>query len=157
YGGDIGKEIDGPRAAELKCLGTSAFMLNLRESLQKQDRRLKLSTTGGADWRYERTLGRNWSALAKVGCIRLSSGQVYVTDPAEFSRQAGGVIHDLHGDCPVVIGIGAKWSGGANTTASMVRQVELARQAGAQGVAFYHGAALSGECLDALKHGPFRE
>jgi uncharacterized lipoprotein YddW (UPF0748 family) len=157
YGAPIEREIDGARAAELKCLGTTEFMRVLDEWRRQPGRKLQLSTTGGANWRYERTLGRDWAKWAKLGWLDFYAAQVYTSDPADFSHQAMDVIKDLKGSCPVLIGIGAKWSGGANNTASIVRQIELARQAGANGVAIYHGGVLSDECLAALKEGPFRD
>lgn len=151
------KELDGQRAADLKCSAMAAFVSEVNQWRRQQGRSLLLSANGGADWRGERTLGRDWPNWAKLGWLDFYAAQVYTADSAEFSRQAATVIKDLAGSCPVVIGIGARWSGGENVTKSIVEQVELSRHAGAHGVAIYHGAVLSDECLTALKAGPFLE
>ena len=157
YQASLEAEPTGERAADLKCLATTAFMRDLDQWRRQQGRSLSLSTNGGADWRGERKLGRDWARWARLGWLDFYAAQIYTTDEGEFSRLAAEVMKELQGDCPILIGVAAKWSNGENDAASIAKQIERARRAGAQGVAIYHAAALSDKHLAALAAGPFRD
>jgi uncharacterized lipoprotein YddW (UPF0748 family) len=148
-------ELTSERAADLKCLGTTDFMRDLQHWIRASDRKLVLSANGGFDGQAERIQGRDWARWARLGWLDFYAAQVYVSDQENFNRRVAVVTGDLREQCPVLIGIGVNWSSGANDAATVVRQVELARQAGAQGVVLYHAAAFSDELLEALKAGPF--
>ena len=157
YGFDQMEKVDGVEAEDLKCVGTTDFIRRLRETLLKRNPKLVLSTNGGYSWRWDRRLGRDWGRWARLGWLDFYAAQIYTTNLDEFRTRCKGIVSNLAHDCPVYIGIAAEWSGGKNTVETVVKQVDVARQEGAKGIAVFHGKALANEYLMALKAGPFKE
>jgi uncharacterized lipoprotein YddW (UPF0748 family) len=146
-----------PEAENFKCLGTSAFMSELRSALRERFPKLVYSANGGFDYRRERGQGRDWGRWARAGWLDYYAAQVYVTDTARFRERLGMTIRDIGADCPVYAGLGFTWSGGGqNTVAEMLRQIAVSRELGAAGFALFHGGAFTPELFDALRTGPFR-
>ena len=150
------EEIDGPRAEDLKCIGTTDFFRRLRERMLKRNPKLILSVNGGPLWRVDRKLGRDWRRWAEEGWVDDYEGQVYTPSPAGFGKHVRTLIGDLGPSCPVAIGIGVKWSSGSNTLETVLKEVDIARESGAAGVALFSGTDLTDEILAALKAGPFK-
>ncbi len=156
YGFDETEDVNGPQAEDLKCMGTTDFMRQLREQIQKRNPKLVLSTNGGYSWRSDRRLGRDWGRWARLGWLDFYAAQVYTTNADAFRQRAQTVISDIGQDCAVFIGIAAEWSGGKNTVETVLKQIEIARQLGAKGIVLFHGKALTDEYLTALKARPFK-
>ncbi len=151
------EEVDGPQAEDLKCVGTTDFHRRLRERMLKRDPKLILSVNGGPRWKTDRNLGRDWRRWAEEGWVDDFEGQVYTSSPEGFRKLARTLIGDLGTSCPVVLGIGVKWSSGANTAETVLKEIGIARECGARGVALFSGTDLTDELLAALKAGPFQE
>lgn len=157
YGFDETVDVKGPQAEDLKCVGTTAFMRQLRAWLKGKNPKLVLSTNGGPSWQADRKSGRDWKHWAQRGWIDFYSAQIYTTNPEIFDARCQTIITDLRGDCLISIGIAAQWSGGKNKVETVVKQIEIARQLGAKGVLIFNEGALTDEYLTALKAGPFSQ
>lgn len=155
-GKKLTENLDTAPAEDLRTIGTSAFMAELRDGLKKNHPKLVLSVNGGPDWRHDRLRGRDWGRWAQAGWLRYYATQVYVSDTASFREQLGVTMNDISRECQVVAGISINWSEGRNTLQEVIRQIEASRELGAAGVALFHGKAFSDEDLRAIKAGPFQ-
>jgi len=150
--------IDGPDSTELKARLTTQFMRNLRNILTERYPAITLSANGGFSWQADRRLGRDWMSWARMGWLGYYSPQIYQSNLDAFRTRAETVLRDLGPICPVYIGIGLAWSGGgSNTKETALKQIDIARQAGAKGVIFFSGKSLTEDYFAALREGPFRE
>jgi uncharacterized lipoprotein YddW (UPF0748 family) len=157
YGFDETVDVNGPQAQDLKCVGTTAFVRQLRGWLKGKNSKLILSTNGGPSWQADRESGRDWKHWAQMGWLYFYTAQIYTINPEIFDARCQTIITDLGEDCLVSIGIAAQWSGGKNTTETVVKEIEIARRLGAKGVVIFSGQALTEEYLAALKAGPFSQ
>lgn len=157
YGFDETVDVNGPQAQDLKCVGTTAFMRQLRVWLKEKNPNLVLSTNGGPSWQSDRESGRDWKHWAQRGWLDFYASQIYTTNAESFKAGAQTVITDLGKDCLVSIGVAVQWSGGKNTAETVVKEIEIARKLGAKGVLIFSGEALTDEYLTALKAGPFSQ
>lgn len=157
YGFDETVDVNGPQAQDLKCVGTTAFMRQLRVWLKEKNPNLVLSTNGGPSWQSDRESGRDWKHWAQRGWLDFYAAQIYTTNAENFKAGAQTVIADLGKDCLVSIGVAVQWSGGKNTAETVVKEIEIARKLGAKGVLIFSGQALTDEYLTALKEGPFKQ
>lgn len=153
YGWEGVKDIEGEEAEDLRCRGTTEFMKNLHISRQKFRPNLILSTTGGFDWKADRRLGRDWRNWARLGWLDIYLPQIYVPSLELFSSRLQKTMKDLGKDCLVFPVIAAH----KNTPEMVVKQINIARQLGVQGIAIFHGKVLTDEYLKALKDGPFKD
>ena len=93
-----------------------------------------------------------------MGWLDYYAAQVYTGSLNDFSTRVQIVCRDLKPDCAVLIGIGVDWSGGGtNTLETVLKEIDAVRRLGADGVALFHGRAITDEHLAALKAGPFHE
>jgi uncharacterized lipoprotein YddW (UPF0748 family) len=143
-------------AENFRCLGTSAFITELRSALRERFPKLVFSANGGFNYRRERAQGRDWGRWARAGWLDYYAAQVYVSDTGKFRERLAMTMRDIGADCPVYAGLGFLWSTGKNTVAEILRQIEASRQLGVTGFALFHGGAFTPELLDALRAGPFR-
>ena len=158
YGFPETNSVDGVEAEDLKCLGTTDFMRQLGELLNRLNPKLVLSANGGYAWRGDRRQGRDWGRWAHLGWLDYYAAQVYTGNLNDFSSRVQTVCRDLKPDCAVLVGIGVDWSGGGtNTLETVLKEIETSRKLGADGVALFHGRAITDAHLAALKAGPFRE
>lgn len=157
HGTDLETMIDSPRAEDFRCIGTTEFIRELREHLVKRKPRPILSANGGPLWRNDRSLGRDWKHWAELGWLDYYASQNYSSNVGPFSSYTQTILDDLQPYCPVFIGIGVKWSGGATALPVVLKQVEDARARRAKGILFFSAKALTDEYLEALKAGPFKE
>src|SRR5205085_1816038 len=104
----------------------------------------------------DRSLGRDWKHWAESGWVDFYASQNYSGDFAPFASMTTAIMGDLAGQCPVFVGIGIKWSGGATTVPVVMAQVQEARSKGAKGILFFSANSLTDDYLAALKEGPFR-
>ncbi len=156
HGAPLADRLATQEAENFRCLGTSAFMTELRAALKERFPKLVFSANGGFNYRRERAQGRDWGRWARAGWLDYYAAQVYVSDTARFRERLGMTIRDIGSDCPVYAGLGFAWSGGKNTVAEILLQIDAAREAGAAGFALFHGGAFTPELFDALRTGPFR-
>lgn len=156
YGTDLVESIHTPQAEDFRCLGTTELIRELRTKLASRTPRPCLSVNGGPLWRSDRQLGRDWKRWADLGWLDYYAAQNYTDDPDRFTQLTRGVLQDLQ-PCPVFVGIGVKWSGGATPLPTVLQEIEQARKLGASGVVLFSATALTAEDLARLKAGPFRQ
>ena len=157
HGRKLVDAMDSLEAEDFRMLGTSAFMWELRQSLQKQYPKVIFSTNGGHDWRHDRIEGRDWARWAYSGWLRYYASQVYVTDTLTFRKKMAVTMKDVGPYTAVYAGIAFDWSTGKNTVKEVIQQVYAARELGAPGVMLFHGASFTPELYDALRQGPFQK
>ncbi len=155
YGASGLDDINGPRSQDLKCIGTTDFIRQLRARLLKQNPRLVFSVNGGADWQGDRTLGRDWRHWAQSGWLDYYAAQCYTDNHPYFSNLMKKVVLHL-ATTPVLAGIHIRSSGGTNPLPSILKEIEIARECGVAGIVLFSGSSLSSEHLAALKQGPFK-
>jgi uncharacterized lipoprotein YddW (UPF0748 family) len=160
YGFDQKEKPDGPEATELKTLGTTAFARELRERMLARDPKLVLTYNGGYDWRGERVLGRDWARWARYGWMDGYAAQIYVTEPDMLKERAAVTISDLGRDTDVYVGINISPPAIRPERLSqgqLATMVETIREAGAQGICFFHAGLFTDQDAQALAQGPFRD
>jgi uncharacterized lipoprotein YddW (UPF0748 family) len=150
-------DVHSPLAKDLKCLGTTDFVRSLRERLRLRNPKLVLSTNGGSSWKVDRSLGRDWVPWARFGWLDFYAAQIYTSDQDEFGRSLQAVIDVLGRDSAVAAGVRIEDQGRKNSVETMLRQISIARERGAQGIILFHGKALTEDYLAALKAGPFKQ
>lgn len=151
-------DVNGPQAEDLKCLGTTEFMRQLRKRMKERNPRLLLSANGAYSWRYDRRIGRDWKRWAEFKWLDFYVPQVYTSDLNAFRDYTQTTISDLGKNCPVAAGIAVKWGQkGQNSIKTILKEIDIARQAGTKGIVILRGQFLTDEDLKALKSGPFKE
>jgi uncharacterized lipoprotein YddW (UPF0748 family) len=156
YGGSLMERITTQQAEDLRNVGPSAFVDDVRDLIGNRRPRLFFSTNGGNNWRNDRRRGRDWGRWTRSGWFDAFFAQCYTPDPDRFKKNFGVTMKDIAPDCPVYAGIAFRWSSGKNTVEEMVHQVETAREMGAGGFSLFHARAFTDELLAALRKGPFR-
>jgi uncharacterized lipoprotein YddW (UPF0748 family) len=156
HGEDLEKMPGSSRAEDFRCIGTTEFIRELRERISQMKPRPIFSVNGGSSWRGDRSLGRDWKRWAELGWLDFYASQNYSGDLAPFSSMTQTILHDLSPHCPVFIGIGVKWSGGATALPVVLEQIADARSRGARGILFFSAKSLTDEYLNTLRTGPFR-
>jgi len=151
------KRIDSADAEDLRTLGTSAFMRDLREMVLKRDPKLVFSTNGGPDWRSDRKLGRDWARWARNGWLDYYIAQVYSYTAEDFRKRFAKTLSDVRGDCPVYAAIAIAWGGNRIPEERVIRQIDQARRLGAPGIVLFHGRAYTEKLYEGLRAGPFRK
>ncbi len=155
YGADLVASINTPQAEDFRCIGMTECIRELRAKLEKRTPRPILSVNGGPLWRSDRKLGRDWKRWAELGWLDYYASQNYMPNLDNFTRYTQGILKDLQ-PCPVFIGIGVEWSGGATPLPTVAQEVEKARELGASGVILFSASALTDSDLATLKSGPFK-
>jgi uncharacterized lipoprotein YddW (UPF0748 family) len=155
FGFDSLPDVSGPQAEDLKCLGTTEFMRQLRARLKKRRPDLILSVNGGYSWRDDRVIGRDWKRWAELKWLDFYAAQVYTDDVNTFRGRTEACISSLNKSCAVAVGIAVRLRHGKNSVETVLQEIDIARQLGAQGIVFYPGMAMTDEYLKALRTGPF--
>jgi len=156
HGLPLEQHLQSQQAQDLKTIGNSAFVWELREFLGSQHPQMLYTINGGADWRRDRRRGRDWGRWALSGWMDAFIPQVYEENVEAFRRNLQRTIDDLGRACPVQAGIALVWSEGKNDIGMVIRQMDAARELGAKGILLFHGAAFSDADLAQLRKGPFR-
>ena len=150
-------DVNGPQATDLKCLGTTEFMRELRKRMKARNRDLVLSTNGHYLWQLDREKGRDWKRWAEFKWLDFYVPQVYWNEIG-FREYLQAAVSALGSDCPVAVGIAVKYGKkGQNSVETVLKEIDIARQIGAKGVVIFKANYLTEEYLAALKSGPFSE
>lgn len=155
HGKDLETMIDSSRAVDFRCIGTTEFVRELRERMDKRNPKPILSVNGGPFWRNDRSLGRDWKHWAELGWLDYYASQNY-SDLAGFTSYTQTILSDMPVACPIFVGIGVKWSGGETALPIVLQQIDYARSRGAKGILFFSAKALTDDYLNAFKAGPFK-
>ena len=157
HGRPLIDSLETPQAEDVRTLGNSAMMEELRQQLADKHPHMLLSANGGHDWRHDRVRGRDWGRWGAAGWLRYYVPQVYVSSLGTFREQLALTLDDIGRSCPVYAGMALDSTSGRNTIQNIAQQIEAARDLGAAGVALFHGAAFTDEHLDVLRSGVFRK
>jgi uncharacterized lipoprotein YddW (UPF0748 family) len=157
HGQDLETIVGSSQAEDLRCVGTTEVIRELRERLGRMNPKPVLSVNGGSSWRNDRSLGRDWKRWAELGWLDFYAAQNYSPDLVQFSSMTRRILGDLGSQCDVFIGIGIKWSGGSTPLPVVLKQIEEARAQRVAGILFFSAKTLTQEYLDAFKAGPFKE
>ena len=116
YGASALDDINGPRSQDLKCIGTTDFIRQLRARLLQRNPKLVFSVNGGAAWQGDRTLGRDWRHWAQLGWLDYYAAQCYTDNHPYFSKLMKRVVLDV-APTPVFAGVHIGSSAGTNSSA----------------------------------------
>lgn len=155
HGIPLEEHLQSQQAQDLKTIGNSAFVWELREYLRAKHPQMTFTVNGGSDWRRDRRRGRDWGRWALSGWMDAFIPQVYEENIESFRRQLHRTIDDLGSACAVQAGLALAWSEGKNDIATVMRQIDAAREIGAKGILLFHGAAFTDADLKQLQKGPF--
>jgi uncharacterized lipoprotein YddW (UPF0748 family) len=151
-------DVNGQQAEDLKCLGTTEFMRQLRKWMSGRKPRMLLSANGAYAWLPDRRSGRDWKRWAEFKWLDFYVPQIYTSDLSAFRDHAQTTVSDLSKNCPVAAGLAVNWGQkGQNSIETIIREITIARQVGVKGIVIYNGQVLTDEHLKALKSGPFSE
>ena len=157
YGEPLVEHLDSLEAQDFRCLGTSAFMVEALPNASQAEPEIRAFNQREPDWRRDRRmLARDWARWAKMGWLDYYLSQTATTDTAVFKRELSQTLKDLNGDCAIFPVMFFTWSGGTNTVAESLRQIEAARELGAGGVFLFPVGSFTEELYAALRKGPFR-
>lgn len=153
---DLTVDLDSSEAEDFRTIGTSAFMSEMRDEMQKNFPRVVYSANGGPDWRHDRKRGRDWGRWALSGWLQYYAPQVYEPRLSDFREQLQLTVNDIGKACSIYAGIALDWSTGKNTVPGVIEDIEAARSLGCPGLLFFHGAVFTDQVCDALRAGPFK-
>jgi uncharacterized lipoprotein YddW (UPF0748 family) len=156
HGLPLEEHLQTQQAQDLKTIGNSAFVWELREYLRAKHPQMMYTINGGCDWRRDRRRGRDWGRWALSGWMDAFIPQAYEENVEAFRRNLHLTIDDLGRACAIQAGIALAWSEGKNDIEMVIRQIDAAREIGSKGILLFHGAAFSDDDLKKLAKGPFR-
>ncbi len=141
-----------------RCIGSTAFMSQLYEILQKDYARYVFSTNGAYDWRVDRDRARDWTYWAGMNWLDYYAPQIYVKDVNTFRKRLRFTMQTLGQHCMTYAGIGVGWSSGHNTVPTVIAQIEASREMDTGGTILFlgDGDIVSDELYRSLLRGPFR-
>lgn len=130
----------------------TAFVRELQESLRQVGRTVRVSAAVFPDADNARVLvGQDWSKWAELGLVDLLCPMIYTNHAGLFERLARKAVALGTGRCQVCPGIGVSTSHNQNTPEGTVEQTMGSRNAGSDGVVYFHLGGLSKPFIDALE------
>ncbi len=96
-------------------------------------------------------IGQNWGKWAREGIIDFVCPMLYTNNLELFREYLGKAVKKSGKDCDIYAGIGIVTSHNKITKEILVQEVQISREAGAQGVVFFSGNSLSEEFMGFLK------
>jgi uncharacterized lipoprotein YddW (UPF0748 family) len=128
------------------------FVRELREALRGVPRPVKISAAVFPDAEHAKVLvGQDWKKWAAEGLVDMLCPMLYTNNDSffeEYTRQAARISHASHARLCIGVGIGT--SHNQNTPPGMLRQMEISRRLGADGVIFFSAGSLNDEFLKVL-------
>lgn len=135
----------------------TALVRDIKQTIEKSDKDLVLGADVFPDHRAATILiGQNWEQWANEGIIDFVCPMLYTNDPDLFRQYVETAVKTANGRCLVYPGIACRSSHNTNTPEGVVKEVEISRKAGADGVVFFSGYSLTEEFLNSLKEGAFK-
>ncbi|MFZ2340757.1 MAG: family 10 glycosylhydrolase [Bacteroidales bacterium] len=95
-------------------------------------------------------IGQEWDEWASEGNVDFICPMLYTNDTALFREYIGRAVDVAGGRCQVWAGVGLRTSHNIITPDLMISEMEISREVGAQGVAFFSGYSLSKELRERL-------
>ncbi len=96
-------------------------------------------------------IGQDWKLWAEEGLVDIICPMQYTNNVDMFRRSVKKAVKATKGKCLVYAGIACNSSHNKNTPEGVVQEVKVAREEGADGVAFFSGYSLTDEFIDELK------
>jgi uncharacterized lipoprotein YddW (UPF0748 family) len=128
------------------------FVVELKDALKTVGRPMKISAAVFPDADNARVLiGQDWAAWAEQGLIDMLCPMLYTNHEAFFRDFVKRAVARAKGRSLVCAGIGIGTSHNQNTPEGMLRQMDVSRELGADGVIFFSGSSLGEPFLAALK------
>jgi uncharacterized lipoprotein YddW (UPF0748 family) len=130
----------------------TAFVAELRESLKTIGRPVKISAAVFPDADNARVLiGQDWAAWAEKSLVDMLCPMLYTNHEAFFRDFVKRAVARAQGRCRICAGIGIGTSHNRNTPEGMLKQMEISRELGADGVIFFSSSSLNAPFLARLK------
>lgn len=119
------------------------FVTELREALRTAGRQVWISAAVFPDAGNASVLiGQDWAAWAEQGLVDMLCPMLYTNHEAFFTDFVKRAVAVGKGHCRVCAGIGIGTSHNQNTPEGMMRQMEISRELGADGVIFFSASGL---------------
>lgn len=117
---------------------------------------LKLGVDVFPDYETAQVLvGQEWDEWASEGAVDLICPMLYTNDTALFRKYIRRASETAGAGCQVWPGIGLRTSHNTITADLMVRELAIAEEEGAEGVALFSGYSLNKELMERLGHHPW--
>ena len=130
----------------------TAFVGELREALKTIGRPVKISAAVFPDAANARVLiGQDWAAWAERGLVDMLCPMLYTNHEPFFRDFVKRAVDHARGRCLVCAGIGIGTSHNQNTPEGMLRQMDISRELGADGVIYFSSNSLNEPFLARLK------
>ncbi len=130
------------------------FVAQLKDALKTTGRTVKISAAVFPDATNAKVLvGQDWPAWADRGLVDMLSPMLYTNHESFFTEFVKRAVAIGKGKCQVCPGIGIGTSHNQNTPGGMIRQMEISKQLGADGVIYFSASSLGPAFLEKLKSG----
>jgi uncharacterized lipoprotein YddW (UPF0748 family) len=130
----------------------TAFVRELKDALKATGRTVKISAAVFNNPENSRVLiGQDWAGWAKEKLVDMLCPMLYTNHTRFFEKFTKRAVDAGHGFCQVCIGIGIGSSHNQNTPEGMIEQMKISKAAGADGVIYFSGSALTAPFLEKLK------
>ncbi|MFH0992482.1 MAG: family 10 glycosylhydrolase [bacterium] len=128
------------------------FLRELRQSLASAGRSIKISAAVFPNAENARVLiGQDWQLWAHEGLVDMLCPMLYTNNMQFFEHYTRRAVEITKGHCRMCAGIGIGTSHNQNSPEGVVRQINLSRTAGADGVVFFSSSSLKADFLAALR------
>lgn len=130
----------------------------IREEIEKSARNIPLSAAVFPDHESAKLLvGQDWRKWAEEGLVDILCPMLYTKNNEVFEKYARYAVDVAKGKCLVYTGIAIVTSHAENTPQRVAEQIQIARRAGADGVALFSASSLKGEFIRELKGEVFKQ
>jgi len=131
----------------------TVFMRELKAGLAALGRPVKVSAAVFNNPENTRVLiGQDWPAWAKEKLVDMLCPMLYTNHTKFFEKFTRRCVEAARANCQVCIGIGIGSSHNQNTPEGMIEQMKISKSAGADGVIFFSGGALTPAFTAQLKN-----
>ncbi len=129
----------------------TVFVRELRAALKATGRNVKISAAVFNNPENTRVLiGQDWAGWAREKLVDMLCPMLYTNHARFFEKFTKRAVDVGRGNCQVCIGIGIGSSHNQNTPEGMIEQMKVSKAAGADGVIFFSGSALTPAFLSKL-------
>jgi len=102
-------------------------------------------------------IGQEWEVWAQEGLVDILCPMLYTNNLDVFRKYTRKAVNVAKGRCLFYAGIACRSSHNINTPEGVAREVEIAREEGADGVVFFSGSSLVDDFIAQLKSTVFAE
>jgi len=128
------------------------FLRELRQALSETRRQVHLSVAVFPDADNARALiGQDWERWAQDGLLEMLCPMLYTDDHRLFEKYLRKAVTIARGRCLLAAGVGIVSADQQNTPEEMLRQMNLARDLGADGTVLFSSGSLTERFLKAVR------